>query len=133
MTENEIAQIVYTAYKKMMHTLGTGLLEKAYEEVLAYELRKEGLTVEKEVDLSLQYESLCVEHAYRIDLLVENKVIIELKAQDKLLPIHQTQLLTYLKLSNKKLGLLINFGGNSSDSFKRIINCTAITELDQDM
>lgn len=131
MSENEIAKIVYIAYKKIGQTLGLGLLEKTYGEVLAYELQKAGLSVEKEVDLPIKYESLCVEHAYRIDLLVDNKVIIELKAQDKLLPIHQAQLLTYLRLSGKKLGLLINFGSSlTSESFKRVVNCKNVAELD---
>lgn len=131
MTENEIAQIVYQKYQKIVQSLGIGLLEKAYQTILAYELRQAGLSVETEVELPIRYEGISVENAYRVDMLVENKVILELKAIEKLTPIHRSQLLTYLKMSGKKLGLLINFGDTQyKDNFKRILNCDDPDELD---
>ena len=89
--------------------LGPGLLESAYEACLVYELSQLGLAVERQKSLPVTYRSVKIDCGYRIDLLVENKVIVEVKSLDKLAPVHFSQLLTYLKLSNKKLGLLINF------------------------
>ena len=123
MTENEISKVIYDAHKRILDTLGSGMLEHAYREVLAYELREAGLGVSTEVELPLRYKNLIIERAYRIDLLVDDKVIVELKSVEKLLPIHASQLLTYLKLSNKKLGLLLNFGGpNAALGIKRVVN-----------
>ena len=133
MTENEIAQIVHHTYQKIQKTIGPGLLEKAYQLILAYELRQTGLDVQTEVNLPIKYESLVVEQAYRLDMLVEGKVIIEIKAVEKLSPIYRSQLLTYLKMSGKKLGLLINFGDtNYADNFKRVLCCTSPDELDKE-
>ncbi len=132
MTENEIAKIVHNKYQKVLQTLGVGLLEKAYQTVLDYELQQEGLRVESEVELPINYEGIVLDNAYRVDLLVEDKVIIELKAVEKLVPIHRSQLLTYLKMSGKRLGLLINFGDTQyTDNFKRVLNCNNPAELDK--
>ena len=89
--------------------LGPGLLESAYEACLLYELRKRGLRVESQVPLPVIYESVHLEIGYRIDLLVENVIVIELKACEAIAPVHRIQLLSYLKLGNKPLGLLLNF------------------------
>ena len=107
-----------------VHTvLGAGLLESAYEACLCYELRKAGLKVEQQKPVSLIYEEVKLECAYRMDLFVENQIIVELKAVDTLHPIHTTQLLTYLKLSNHKLRLLINFNvQHLRDGIKRVAN-----------
>jgi len=89
--------------------LGPGLLESAYEECLCHELRLRGLSFQRQVDLPVEYKGLKLDCGYKIDLLVQDEVILELKAVEKLLPIHQAQLLTYLKLAHKTVGLLINF------------------------
>lgn len=88
---------------------GPGLLESAYEECLAYELSKNGLHFERQKDMPLRYKDVFLNCGYRLDFLIEDSLVIELKAVDKLQPIHQAQMLTYLKLSQKSLGLLINF------------------------
>ena len=107
-----------------VHTvLGAGLLESAYEACLCYELRKAGLKVEQQKPVPLIYEEVKLECAYRMDLFVENQIIVELKAVDTLHPIHTTQLLTYLRLFNHKLGLLINFNvQHLRDGIKRVAN-----------
>ncbi len=107
--ENRIAKQIYFCALKVHKTLGPGLLESAYEECLYYEIKKEGLLVEKQKALPLIYEDIRLEVGYRIDLLVENCVIVEIKAVEALNDVHTAQLLTYLKLTNCKLGLLINF------------------------
>ncbi len=120
---NEISgQIVDPAMK--VHTaLGPGLLESVYEACLAHELRRRGLVIETEVPLPVTYEGIKIECGYRLDLLVENQVIVELKSVADLGPIHQAQLLSYLKLSGKKLGLLINFNViHLKDGIKRLAN-----------
>jgi len=110
MTENEIAtQIVDAAYK-IHKTLGPGLLESAYEAILAHEMRKRGLQVICQQDMPIVYEEVKLDIGYRIDLIVEDKVIVELKSVEKTAPVHKKQLLTYLRLADKRLGLLINFG-----------------------
>ena len=109
MTENELSNIVIGRSIKVHSALGPGLLESAYKECLFYELRRAGLAVEKEKPLPLVYESVKLECGYRVDLLVEGKLIIEIKAVEGLTDIHLAQVLTYLKLSNCKLALLINF------------------------
>jgi len=110
MTENEIAkEIVDAAYK--IHTrFGPGLLESAYEAMLAYELKKRGLGVVRQQPIPIVYEGVKLEVGYRADLIVEGKVIVELKSVEETAPVHKKQLLTYLKLADKRLGLLINFG-----------------------
>ncbi|UWY29598.1 GxxExxY protein [Flavobacterium sp. TR2] len=109
MTENDLSRIVFNSALKVHQTLGPGLLESAYEECLFYELRKLGLSVEKQKALPLVYEEVKLDIGYRLDILVENKLILEIKSVDCLNEVHFAQLLTYLKLTNCKLGLLINF------------------------
>jgi GxxExxY protein len=123
MTENEISKIVFDCALKVHKALGPGLLESSYEECLFYELTKSGLKVIKQKPLPLIYEDVKLEVGYRVDLIVENKVIIEIKAVDQLHDVHLAQILTYLKLSNCKLGLLINFNVSLiKDGFKRVVN-----------
>jgi GxxExxY protein len=107
-----------------VHTvLGAGLLESAYEACLCYELKKVGLKVEQQKPIPIIYEEVKLECGYRLDLLVEDRVIIEIKTVDSFHPIHLAQLLTYLKLSNHKLGLLINFNvQHLRDGIKRVAN-----------
>jgi GxxExxY protein len=109
MNENEIAKIVVDAAFKIHTRLGPGLLESAYQTFLVYELKKRGLLVESEVAMPIQYDGICVDLGYRADLLVEKTVIVELKSIEKVSDIHKKQLLTYLRLSDLRLGLLINF------------------------
>lgn len=125
MTENEISKIVFDAALKVHQALGLGLLESAYEECLFYELKKSGLWIEKQKPLPLVYEEVKLEAGYRVDIIIENKFIVEIKAVDALNDIHLAQLLTYLKLSNCKLGLLINFNVPLiKNGIKRVINGT---------
>lgn len=109
MTENEIASQVVDAALKIHKALGPGLLEKAYEECLAYELRKRGLYVEQQKRFPLTYEEVKMEIGYRTDLLVEHKLVVEIKSVRALQDNDTAQVLTYLRLSECKLGLLINF------------------------
>jgi GxxExxY protein len=110
MTENEIAtQIVDAAYKIHIR-LGPGLFESVYETVLAYELESRGLQVVRQQAIPVVYEGIHLEEGFRADMIVENKVIIELKSLETIHPVHKKQLITYLTLANKRLGLLINFG-----------------------
>jgi GxxExxY protein len=121
--ENEISFLVRGACFKIHKTLGPGLLESVYESALAYELKKEGCDVKLQVPLPVMYEDIKLEIGFRLDLLVNELVIIEIKSVEALTNIHYKQLLTYLKLSDLKLGLLINFNtDNISDSIKRIVN-----------
>jgi len=109
MNENVITSKVIGAAIEVHKILGPGLLESAYHDCLKHELMSAGLEYESESPITLNYKGLVIGEAYRLDLLVENKVIIELKTVSKLSDIHKIQLLTYLRLTNKKLGLLINF------------------------
>ncbi|HWX55088.1 MAG TPA: GxxExxY protein [Verrucomicrobiae bacterium] len=121
--ENKISAVVLDAAIAVHNALGPGLLEKAYEACLAFELTSRGLAVQTQVPLPITYRGVLLDVAYRIDLLVEDLVVIELKAVDKLAPLHEAQLISYLKLSNKKLGLLINFHVvRLKDGYKRIVN-----------
>jgi GxxExxY protein len=123
MTENEVSGKVIGLAMKVHTALGPGLLESAYEACLRHELNKAGLNFEPQKPLPLVYEEIRLECGYRVDLLVENKVMVELKAVDALHPIHTAQLLTYLKLSHHKLGLLINFNViHLKDGIKRVVN-----------
>lgn len=123
MTENEIAKIIVNATYKIHFELGPGLLELAYEACLAYELKEAGLQVNSQVKLPLVYRSVYLECGYRIDLLIEEKVIVEIKAIQELNSVHMAQLITYLKLTNCKLGLLINFNVSKiKNGIKRVIN-----------
>jgi len=109
MTENELSYKIIGAAIEVHKNLGVGLLENAYETALAYELKILGLDVKQQVSLPLRYKGITVENAYRIDLIIENKVIIEVKSVLELNPVFYSQVLTYLKLANLNLGLLINF------------------------
>ena len=123
MTENELAKIVFEAGMKVHKTIGAGLLESAYQECLFYELQKNGLFVEKEKALPLIYEDVKLEIGYRIDLFVERKLIVEIKSVEALNDLHLAQILTYLKLSDCKLGLLINFNTVLfKNGVKRVVN-----------
>lgn len=110
MKENEIAHEIVDAAFKVHRALGPGLLESAYEGALAYELQKRGLEVQGQVSIAVRYEDLTLENAFFADLIVEEGVIVELKSVEKIAPVHGKQLLTYLRLTGKRLGLLINFG-----------------------
>jgi len=114
-------EILDSAYK--VHTaLGPGMLESAYKACLAYELRKKGLIVEEEKPVPLIYEEIKLECGYRMDLLIENQVVVELKTVDSFTDVHFAQVLTYLRFSNKKVGLLINFNVKSlKEGIKRVI------------
>ncbi|GGH00780.1 GxxExxY protein [Mucilaginibacter phyllosphaerae] len=123
MFENEITSQIIGAAIEVHKTLGPGLLESAYKECLYYKLIKNGLIVVKEKPMPLIFEEVKLECGYRIDLLVENKVVVEIKSVEALNDIHMAQTLTYLKLGNYKLGLLINFNVvRVKDGVKRIIN-----------
>ena len=123
MNENEIGDIVLGDAMKVHSALGPGLLESAYEICLAHEITKQGLSIKQQVLLPVQYNGLKLDAGYRLDLLVHNKVIVELKAVEKLLPIHTAQLLSYLKLSGCSLGYLLNFNVvHMKDGIKRIVN-----------
>jgi len=123
MTEDEIATIIVQAAYNVHVQLGPGLLESAYEACLVYELLDLGLNVSSQVSLPLNYRGVHLDCGYRIDILVENKVIIEIKAVNELNNVHLAQTLTYLKLTNCKLGILINFNvARVKDGIKRVIN-----------
>ncbi len=109
MDPERVATIVVDSAVKVHRALGPGLLESAYEQCLAYELRQRGLQVDCQVELPLTYEGLSVDAGYRIDMVVANCVIVENKTVERLLPVHAAQLLTYLKLGGWKVGLLVNF------------------------
>lgn len=121
--ENEISGIVLDRSIQIHRMLGPGLFESVYEEVLKIELLSAGLFIEQQVAVPIRYGDLELEKAFRADLIVEKKVIVEIKSVELLAPIHQKQLLTYLRLSGLKLGLLINFNvGLMKDGFQRIAN-----------
>ena len=119
----ELAKETVDAAFQVHSTLGPGLLESAYEACLVYELEKRGLNVASQIPQIIAYGDITIEAGYRLDLLINDQLIIELKAVESLLPIHKAQILTYLKLSNKTLGLLINFNVPLiKNGIKRIVN-----------
>lgn len=123
MSENEISSNIIGAAIEVHKFLGPGLLESSYEACLLFELRQKGLNVKSQVPLPVSYKGLQLDAGYRIDILVEEKVIIEVKAVNELAEIHTAQILTYLKLTNLKLGILINFNtAKVIDGFKRVVN-----------
>jgi GxxExxY protein len=123
MTENEISYKIIGVAIELHKSLGPGLLESAYETPFAYELRETGLNVEEQVPMPLIYKDIKMDCGYRIDLLVEKKVIVEIKSLENLAPVHYAQVLTYLRLSKCKLGLLINFNTVAlKDGIHRIVN-----------
>ena len=109
MTENEIARTIVDAALKIHRTLGPGLLESVYEATLAHELRNQGLGITRQVGVPVYYEDVKLDLGFRADIVVDSKVIIEIKSVEALAPVHSKQLQTYLKLTNLHLGLLINF------------------------
>jgi GxxExxY protein len=122
-TENEISNQIIGCAIEVHKALGPGLLESAYKECLFYKIHQNGLFVEKEKPMPLVFEDIKLECGYRIDLLVENKVVIELKSVESLTDVHLAQTLTYMKLGNFKLGLLINFNvAMLKLGIKRVIN-----------
>ena len=123
MTENEISKIVFESALKVHKVLGPGLLESAYEECLFYELKKSNLKVEKQKALPLIYEEVKLDVGYRIDMIIEDKFIVEVKSVEALTDVHLAQLLTYLRLSDCRLGLLINFNVKLlKEGVRRVIN-----------
>jgi len=124
MNENDISFLIRGAAFKVYNTLGPGLLESVYERALTYELTSLGLEVKNQLGIPMNYMDIKFECGFRLDILVNDLVIIEIKSVDILMDIHHKQLLTYLKLTNKKLGLLINFNAISLDktALIRIIN-----------
>ena len=123
MTENEIATVIVDVAYKIHTTLGPGLLESVYGTVMAYELEKRGLHVARQVPIPIVWEAVHLQEGFRADLIVEGKVIIELKSVEALAPIHKKQLLTYLRLAQKRLGILLNFNtALIKDGITRVVN-----------
>jgi GxxExxY protein len=123
MTENEVAKIIVDCAFKVHTTLGPGLLESVYEAALAYELGKRGLQAERQKPLPVVYENVRLEEGFRADLVVSDLVIVELKSVEQVAPVHKKQLLTCLRLGDKRLGLLINFGAAKiKNGISRIVN-----------
>lgn len=123
MTENEITEIIIGCSIKIHKNLGPGLLESAYEECLDYELKKTGITIERQKPLPLIYDDVKLDCGYRLDFMVNKKVIIEIKSVEILNDIHLAQILTYLRLSGCKVGLLINFNVlKLTDGLRRVVN-----------
>jgi GxxExxY protein len=123
MTENEIATIIVDAAYKIHKRLGPGLLESVYEATLAYELAKRGLQLRRQQSMPVVYEAVRMDVGFRADLIVEGKVIVEIKSIDAIAPVHRKQLLTYLRLTDKRLGLLINFNVELiKDGITRVVN-----------
>ncbi len=123
MTENDIARVIVDAAYKIHTTLGPGLLESVYEAIMAYELEQRGLQVTRQQPVPVAYERVELDVGFRADLMVEDKVIVELKSVERIAPVHKKQLLTYLKVTDKRLGLLINFGAPLiKEGITRIVN-----------
>ena len=123
LTENEIASVIVDSSFHIHTSLGPGLLESVYEEILYYELNKKGLFVERQKPIPVIWSGVKMDIGFRSDLVVEKKVIVEIKSVEAFAPVHPKQLLTYLKLTNLKLGLLINFNVPLiKDGIKRIVN-----------
>lgn len=122
-SENEISKIVYESGYQVHQALGPGLLESAYEECMFYELKKHNIWVEKQKPMPLIYDEVKLDIGYRLNLMIENKFVLEIKSVDALNDVHLAQILTYLRLSNCKLGMLINFNTLYFKSgVKRVIN-----------
>jgi GxxExxY protein len=123
MTHNELTGLIVDVALGILRRLGPGLLESVYLHVLAYELAKRGLRVEKEVPIPVVWETVHLDIGFRADLIVEGLVILELKSVEAVAPVHKKQLLTYLRLTNKRVGLLINFGAELlKDGISRVVN-----------
>lgn len=120
---NDVGELIIGAAMRVHSALGPGLLENAYEACLAYELEKRGLSVKRQVPMPVSYEGVALDVGYRIDLLVSDAVVLELKAVEKVLPLHGAQLLSYLRLGGYKLGYLLNFNvPHMRDGIKRVVN-----------
>jgi GxxExxY protein len=122
-SENQLSKIILDAAFTVHSKTGPGLLETVYEVVLAHELRKQGLEVQRQVPIRIRYDELVFDEGFRADLLVQDKVIVELKSVEKLIPVHSKQVLTQLRLSERRLGLLINFGEiHLKNGIERVVN-----------
>ena len=123
MTENEIAKIIVDAALRVHRTLGPGLLESVYQAALSYELQKRGLEVIQQLGLPVRYEGVKLDIGFRVDLMVGDKVVIEIKSVEALAAVHKKQLETYLRLMDLRLGLLINFNVELiKDGIQRVVN-----------
>ncbi len=123
MTENEIAKIVVDAAFQVHTRLGPGLLESVYEVVMESALKQRGLEVQRQVPIPIRFENITFDEGFRADLLVEGKLIVELKSVEQTAPVHKKQVLTYIRLADKRLGLLINFGSALiKDGITRLVN-----------
>ena len=123
MTEEEVGHAIIGAAIKVHSTLGPGLLESAYEVCLGYELEKLRLRVHRQVVVPIRYEGLSIDNGYRIDLLVDDRIVVELKSIEQVLPVHRGQLLSYLRLGGFKLGYLLNFNVSlMRDGITRLVN-----------
>jgi GxxExxY protein len=123
MTENEIGKIIVDAALTVHRTLGPGLLELVYEVILAHELERRGLKVQKQVPIPIEYEGIKFQEGFRVDLVVEDKVILELKSVENVTGTHKKQVQTYLKLTRKKLGFLLNLNTElMKDGITRVVN-----------
>mgnify|MGYP001259526732 CR=1 FL=1 len=123
MHENDVAKIIVDVCFQVHTKLGPGLLETVYEAILLHELSKRGLQVSRQVPVSVVWDNVTINEGFRADLVVENLVIVEIKSVEKLAPVHSKQLLTYLRLANKRLGILVNFSGFLLRSnIRRIVN-----------
>ena len=123
MVENEITKILVDIFIKVHKQLGPGLLESVYEEVICYELGKREMSYKKQQGIAVKYDEVKMDLGFRADIVVENKVIVELKSVEALAPVHHKTLLTYLRLTDLKLGLLVNFNVELiRDGIKRIVN-----------
>ncbi|SHL28463.1 GxxExxY protein [Chryseobacterium polytrichastri] len=123
MTENEISNLVFDAGMKIHRKLGIGLFENVYERCLIHELKNKGMNVESQKDICVNYEGLVIEKAFRVDLLIENKVIIEIKAVQDINDYHFFQLLNYLRIADMKLGMILNFHSTLfKNGVRRVVN-----------
>lgn len=123
MTENEVSKILVNIFLKVHRTLGSGLLESVYEAAICYELDRAKITYKRQADIAVSYENIKLDLGFRADIIVEEKVIVELKSVESIMSVHPKQLLTYLKLTNIKLGLLVNFNVVLiKDGITRIVN-----------
>jgi GxxExxY protein len=123
MTENEISKVVVDAAIQVHRTLGVGLYESVYETVLAHELKKRGLCVERQVPIAIEYDGIRFNEGFRADMIVEGKVVLELKSVEMLTPSHRKQIQTYLRLTGLKLGFLLNFSAAlMKDGIVRAVN-----------
>jgi len=123
MNENELSKVIVDKSLKIHKTLGPGLLESVYEEVLFYELTKDNIRCERQIGIPVAYDGIKMDLGFRADIIVEDKVILELKSVENIMPVHKKQLLSYLKIAQLKLGLLINFNVELiRDGITRIVN-----------